>query len=110
MKERLAPHPGAVFGAGLDPKFIDCVGLQIVDDRVFSRARLVVPLPVLLAITYRVVSKQRACENSKSFSVETLPDKTLLRARGLRNYHLIIPEFPGVQTFVETSRINLKMC
>lgn len=108
MKEGLAPHPSAVFGAGLDSKFIDCVGLQIVDDCVFSRACLVVPLPVLLAITYRVMSKQRTC-NTLTVN-PSLSDKTLLHAWELRSYHLILPEFPDVQTFVETLMINLKMC
>lgn len=59
MNDRLAPHPSAIFGAGLDSKFIDRVGLQIVDDCVFSRARLVIPLPVLLPVADRVVSGQR---------------------------------------------------
>lgn len=56
MNDRLAPHSSAVLGVGLDAELIDCVGLQVVNDRVASRAGLVVPLPVPLTITHRVVS------------------------------------------------------
>lgn len=59
VNDRLAPRSSAVFGVGLDSKFIDCVWLQVVNDRVFSGARLIVPLPVLLPVTHRVVSGQR---------------------------------------------------
>lgn len=57
MNDRLAPHPRRVFGAGLDAELVHRVGLQVVDDRVAGRAGLVVPLPVPLAITHRVVSE-----------------------------------------------------
>lgn len=59
MNNWFAPHSVAIFRAGLDTKLIDCVGLQVVNDRVARWAGLVVPLPVPLTITHRVVSEPK---------------------------------------------------
>lgn len=62
MNHWTAPLSGPFFGGGLDPKLINYVGLQIVNDRVTSWTRLVVPLLVLLTIAYGVVPEQRINE------------------------------------------------
>lgn len=61
----LAPQSSAILRVGLDTKLIDCVGPQIVNDRVTSWAGLVVPLPVPLSITHRVVSETKTKQNMK---------------------------------------------
>lgn len=55
----IAPLSTPFFGDGLDPKLINCVWLQIVNDCVTSWTRLIVPLLVLLTIAHSVVSEQR---------------------------------------------------
>lgn len=59
VNDRLAPHASAILRAGLDAELIDRVGLQIVNDRVASRAGLVVPLPAPLTVTHCVVSEPK---------------------------------------------------
>lgn len=57
VKHGFAPGSGAIFRIRLDSKLVDGMGLQIVNDRVTRRAGLVVPLPVLLTVTNRIVSE-----------------------------------------------------
>lgn len=62
VDDRLAPHSSAILGVGLHAELVDCVGPQVVNDRVAGRAGLVVPLPVPLTITHRVVSEPKTSE------------------------------------------------
>lgn len=57
VKHGFAPGSNAIFRIRLDSKLIDGMGLQIVNDRVTRWAGLVVPLPVLLTVTNRIVSE-----------------------------------------------------
>ena len=55
VDDRLAPRAGPIGPVGLHAKLIGCVGFEVIDDRVAGGAGLVVPLPVSLAVTHRVM-------------------------------------------------------
>ena len=55
MDDWLAPGARPVRPIGLHTKLIGCVGFEVIDDRVAGGAGLVVPLPVSLTITHRVM-------------------------------------------------------
>lgn len=50
VDERFAPRAAALVLVGSNPELVRRVGLQVVDDRVAGRARLVVPLPAPLPV------------------------------------------------------------